>query len=992
SLGIDAPDGTTIDPSSGLFSWTPDTDVALGLHEITVTVTDDGDPQLSDSETFSIYVEPALLASIADQTVVEGETLVITVQPAEGDDFPEGVTLSLDTTSVEGVAFDPETGEFSWTPSEEQGPGSYEFTVRASEADSGFIDDTVTFSVDVTEDNLAPALDPIDELHCHRDQTVSTTITGYDSDLPANTLTFTLGADAPDGATIDSASGFFSWTPGTDVALGLYEITVIVTDDGEPQLSNSSILKIHVEPTLLQPIADQTVVEGETLIVTIVPVDGDEFPENVTLSLDETSIEGVAFDPETYEFSWTPTEEQGPNTYQFTVRANDTDNPDLDDAVTFTVNVMEDNTAPVLNPIDDLQCRQGRTVSATITAVDVDIPTNTLSFSLGVDAPNGATIDPSSGFFSWTTDADIALGVHEITVTVTDDGDPELSDSDIISIYVEKAILSSIPDQSVVEGETLVITVLPIDGEEFPDNVTVSLDETSVEGVAFDPETGEFSWTPTEEQGPGSYEFTVRASEADSGFIDDTVTFTVEVTEENLAPVLDPLEPQTTDQGETIELIITVVDDDLPANDLTFSLGGDAPDGATIDESSGLFSWTPDTSVTPGDYEITIIVSDNGNPPNEDSDILIIRVEPALMESIPDQTIVEGETLIITVLPSGTDEFAESVTLSLDPTDVEGVNFDPATHEFSWTPSEEQGPGTYQFTIRASDPNNYALDDIETFTINVTEDASPPALNPIDDLYCRRGYTLTATITGLDPDVPADDLTFSLDPGDAHGATIDPDTGEFIWVIPWWQPKGKYDLSVTLSDNSSTLGETTATFSVIVNEIGNELVMMPLINLITPEGLPISFTTALRERGPAVGVVSYELGPGAPEGATVSTSGHFSWTPGQDTGGEVFEITIIARDEAATPLETSETFRVFVQMPAQSTATSAATFAAASAALINDAALEELTSQKIQPPPPDYDSVAFWLDLPTHSGKKEKGNKDEEANKPFIMELMQTGQ
>ena len=69
--------------------------------------------------------------------------------------------------------------------------------------------------------------------------------------------------------------------------------------------------------------------------------------------------------------------------------------------------------------------------------------------------------------------------------------------------------------------------------------------------------------------------------------------------------------------------------------------------------------------------------------------------------------------------------------------------------------------------------------------------------------------------------MPPADLTFTLDPGDAHGAVFDPATGLFTWDVPWWQPKGKYDIAVTLRDESPTPGEDTANFSVIVNVLGD---------------------------------------------------------------------------------------------------------------------------------------------------------------------------
>jgi hypothetical protein len=60
---------------------------------------------------------------------------------------------------------------------------------------------------------------------------------GSDSDLPANTLTYTLDAGAPAKARVHATNGTFFWRPSrTDVA-STNPITVRVTDDGAPPLS-----------------------------------------------------------------------------------------------------------------------------------------------------------------------------------------------------------------------------------------------------------------------------------------------------------------------------------------------------------------------------------------------------------------------------------------------------------------------------------------------------------------------------------------------------------------------------------------------------------------------------------------------------------------------------------------------------------------------------------------------------------------------------------
>ena len=91
--------------------------------------------------------------------------------------------------------------------------------------------------------NKAPRLNPVADQTAHLNQPFSMDITASDED-EADTVTFSLADGSPDGATIDSQSGKFSWTPRE---VGNHDITVIVTDDGSPSLTAQQTMKITVD-------------------------------------------------------------------------------------------------------------------------------------------------------------------------------------------------------------------------------------------------------------------------------------------------------------------------------------------------------------------------------------------------------------------------------------------------------------------------------------------------------------------------------------------------------------------------------------------------------------------------------------------------------------------------------------------------------------------------------------------------------------------------
>ena len=96
------------------------------------------------------------------------------------------------------------------------------------------------------QNNNPPILASAPNLIAARNGLVTFTASAADADVAAQSLVFSLDAGSPSGASINSSSGVFVWTPSNAQAFGPYTLTVRVTDTGSPQMSDAQTFTINV--------------------------------------------------------------------------------------------------------------------------------------------------------------------------------------------------------------------------------------------------------------------------------------------------------------------------------------------------------------------------------------------------------------------------------------------------------------------------------------------------------------------------------------------------------------------------------------------------------------------------------------------------------------------------------------------------------------------------------------------------------------------------
>ena len=105
-----------------------------------------------------------------------------------------------------------------------------------------------------------------------------------------------------------------------------------------------------------------------------------------------------------------------------------------------------------------------------------------------------------------------------------------------------------------------------------------------------------------------------------------TNTFQVIVTEANSAPTLNPINSRTVHAGGVVTFTAAGVDNDQPAQALSYSLLNTPPVGASINGSSGLFEWVTGAGDVNTTNTITVQVADDGTPGLSAAESFVVTV------------------------------------------------------------------------------------------------------------------------------------------------------------------------------------------------------------------------------------------------------------------------------------------------------------------------------------------------------------------------------
>jgi hypothetical protein len=226
----------------------------------------------------------------------------------------------------------------------------------------------------------------------------------------------------------------------------------------------------------------------------------------------------------------------------------------------------------------------------------------------------------SAGNYSALTGSDLWVAeFNSVAPVILRDSLAEQSDSDSQS-GGSLFSLKSIENVTIPYPRPLLLPI-EFEGNVDPSTVTIAyeatFDNASIRGNSL-------YWQPRSSQ-TGRHNVTITATTTDGK--SDSTSFVADVRKFNSPPRTGNMRPVTLPVGEEFELKLSAVDPDGPNPDLIRYIGVDMPDGATIDESTGVFTWAPSIRQV-GNHTFRIIATDQfGAASSQNFELNVIEID-----------------------------------------------------------------------------------------------------------------------------------------------------------------------------------------------------------------------------------------------------------------------------------------------------------------------------------------------------------------------------
>ncbi|GGK66403.1 tandem-95 repeat protein [Amphritea balenae] len=826
SISSQGVNGTAaIDAISGAWSFTPSDANWFGSDSFTVTVTDDlgGTTDQMISINLSNLDDSAVITGDTGYTGNEGDTVAGDLNASDVEGLTDGTYFTIKTQSANGTAnIDAVSGVWSFTPTDANWHGSDSFTVTVTDDLGGTTDQVIGINLSNVDDSAIVSGDT--GYTGNEGDVVAGDLDAADVDGLTDSSYFTIKTQSANGtASIDAATGAWSFTPTDANWFGSDSFTVTITDDlgGTTDQVISINLSNVDDPSIITGDTGYSGNEGDVVAGDLNATDVEGLTDNTYFTISSQGGNGTAaIDPATGAWTFTPADANWFGSDSFEVTVTDDLNGTTTQLISVTLANVDD--AAVITGDTSYTGNEGDVVAGDLNATDVEGLTDSTYFAVSSQGSNGsAVIDPATGAWTFTpTDANW-FGSDSFEVTVTDDLNG--TTTQLISVT-----LANVDDASIITGDT------SYTGNE-DDVVAGDLDATDVEGLtdntyftvssqgsngtaAIDPATGAWTFTPTDANWFGSDSFEVTVTDDLNG----TTTQLISVTLANVddASIISGDTSYTGNEGDVVAGDLDATDVEGLTDSTYFTISSQGTNGtAAIDPATGAWTFTPTDSDWFGSDSFEVTVTDDLNGATT-------QLISVTLSNIDDASIITGDT-------SYTGNEGDVVAGDLDATDVEGLTdstyfavssqgsngtaaIDPATGAWTFTPTDSDWFGSDSFEVTVTDDLNGTTTQLISVTLANVDDAS---IITGDTSYTgNEGDAVAGDLDATDVEGLTDSTYFAVSSQGTNGtAAIDPATGAWTFTPTDANWFGSDSFEVTVTDDLN--GTTTQLISVTLANV-----------------------------------------------------------------------------------------------------------------------------------------------------------------------------
>ena len=563
--------------------------------------------------------------------------------------------------------------------------------------------------------------------------------------------------------------------------------------------------------------------DGDILEYTMSGTDASSF------SIDSDSGQLRTKDPLDYETK---------NIYSVLVSVSDT--KDGKDEITVTINVTDDNEAPIFTegtttarnvPENTLP---NVAIGAPVTATDEN--DDTLEYALTGTEASSFSIDSGSGQIKTSSPLNYEVkDTYSVSVIVTDNkgGTDEIAvtinvtDANDAPIFTDGTMTTRSVAENLSFGATVGIPVIAEDEDD--DTLEYSLSGTDASSFNINSSSAQITTNALfNYEIKDTYSVTVSVTDNNGGT--DEIAVTINVTDENDAPIFTEGTGTTRSVAENLAsgavvgtpVLATDEDDDT----LEYSLSGTDASSFNINSSTGQITSNEKFNYEVKDiYSVTVTADDNNGGTDEIAVTINVTDEndtPIFTEGFFVSRSVAENSAIGTEVGApvlATDEDGDTLEYSITSINTDFFNIDDSSAQLSTkTLLNHEERSSYSVTLSVTD-NNGGIN--ATFvTITVSDENDAPIFNEGTETKraiiesAASGTNIGEPIAATDED--GDTLTYSLSGTDASSFSFNTSTGQLTTNSTLdYDVQSSYAVTVSVTDNNGGTDEITVEIEVL---------------------------------------------------------------------------------------------------------------------------------------------------------------------------------